>query len=162
MKSILRVSRYFIVVGVIGCLVMFAAVTIYAAFAVGSAVLQLLRSGVGTPDIAAAMLYAFKILDLFLVATILYIVALGLAALFLDGSEALPRWLRVSELYDLKVVLAQSVVVVLLVAFLGDVLEWETGSDIAFVGGGIAVVIAAIAFMLRSGRPDASSPKSQR
>jgi hypothetical protein len=35
------------------------------------------------------------------------------------------------------------------VAFLGDVLEWETGTDIFFVGGGIAAVIAALAYMLR-------------
>src|SRR5262245_33534157 len=126
MRSILRVSRYFIVLAVIGCLVMFWSVTIYAAFAVGSSMLQLLHGGVTADDIAAAMLRAFKILDLFLLATILYIVALGLAALFLDSAAALPRWLHVSELYDLKVVLAQSVVVVLLVAFLGDVLEWET------------------------------------
>ena len=160
MKSILRMSRYFMVVGVIGCLVMFWAVTIYAAFAVGNAVLHLARDGLALQDISAAMLYAFKILDLFLVATILYIVALGFGALFLGSAEALPRWLHVHELYDLKVVLAQSVVVVLLVAFLGDVLEWETGSDIAFVGAGIAAVIAAIAFMWRSEHAQGGAPKS--
>ena len=94
---------------------------------------------------------AFKILDLFLLGTILYIVALGLAALFLDAEAALPRWFKVGELQDLKVIVSQSVVVVLLIAFLGDVLEWENGTDIAFVGGGVAAVIAAIALMLRSG-----------
>jgi len=160
MKSMLRISRYVVVVGVMGCLVMFWAVMIYAGVAVGSAVLQLLHGGVSKDDIAAALLYAFKILDLFLLATILYIVALGLAALFLDSADALPRWLRIHELYDLKVVLSQSVVVVLLIAFLGDVLEWENGSDIAFVGGGIAMVIAAIAFMWRSERAGGRNPKS--
>jgi uncharacterized membrane protein YqhA len=152
MKPILRVSRYFVVVAVIGCLVMFGAVTIYAAIAVGSAILHVLRGGFALSEIATVTVYAFKILDLFLLATILYIVALGLAALFLDSEAAVPRWLHVHELYDLKIVLSQSVVVVMLVAFLGDVLEWETGSDIAFVGGGVAMVIAAIAFMLRNDR----------
>ena len=85
-------------------------------------------------------------------------VALGLAALFLDSEAALPRWFRIHELRDLKDVISQSVVVVLLVAFLGDVLEWEQGSDIAFVGGGIAAVIAAIAFMLRTNRPEDRGP----
>lgn len=42
----------------------------------------------------------------------------------------------------------------MLVAFLGDLLEWEQGSDIAFVGGGVAAVIAAIAFTLRSSHAD--------
>jgi len=40
----------------------------------------------------------------------------------------------------------------MLVAFLGDVLEWERGTDILFVGSGIALVIAAVALMLRHGR----------
>jgi uncharacterized membrane protein YhhN len=46
-------------------------------------------------------------------------------------------------------VLSQSVVVVMLVSFLGDVLDWAKGTDIVYVGGGIAMVIAVVAFMLR-------------
>ena len=108
--------------------------------------------------IAAVTVSAFKILDLFLLGTIFYIVALGLAALFLDSEAALPRWFRVRELQDLKIIVSQSVVVVMLVAFLGDVLEWENATDIAFVGGGVAAVIAAIAFMLRDGVADKRQP----
>ena len=67
----------------------------------------------------------------------------------------MPRWFKIRELQDLKMIVAQSVVVVMLVAFLGDLLEWEQGSDIAFVGGGVAAVIAAIAFTLRSSHADA-------
>lgn len=152
MKPILRISRYLLVVTVVGCIVMFGVVTIYAALSVGSVVLQIHAGGYALTDIAAVTVAAFKILDLFLLGTILYIVALGLAALFLDAEAALPRWFKVGELQDLKVIVSQSVVVVLLIAFLGDVLEWENGTDIAFVGGGVAAVIAAIAFMLRSGR----------
>ena len=149
MKAILRISRYFVVLAVIGCLVMFAAVTVYAAIAVGGAIVRFYDAGMALTEIAAVTVYAFKILDLFLLGAILYIVALGLAALFLDSEAALPRWFKVRELQDLKVILSQSVVVVLVIAFLGDVLEWETGTDILFVGGGIAAVIAALAYMLR-------------
>lgn len=151
MQPILRVSRYLLVVTVVGCLVMFAVVTIYAAAAVGGTTLKIRLDGYALTDIATVTVAAFKILDLFLLGTILYIVALGLAALFLDSEAALPRWFKVRELQDLKMIVSQSVVVVMLVALLGDVLEWEKGTDIAFVGGGIAAVIAAIAFMLRSG-----------
>jgi uncharacterized membrane protein YqhA len=149
MKSILRISRYFVVLAVVGCLVMFAAVTVYAAIAVGSTIIRFYDAGMALTEIAAVTVYAFKILDLFLLGAILYIVALGLAALFLDSEAALPRWFKVRELQDLKAILSQSVVVVLVIAFLGDVLEWETGTDILFVGGGIAAVIAALAYMLR-------------
>jgi uncharacterized membrane protein YqhA len=113
-----------------------------------------LFGGYALTEIATATVYAFKILDLFLIGTILYIVVLGLAALFLDSEAALPRWFKIRELQDLKDVVSHSVVVVLLVAFFGDVLEWEKGTDIAFVGGGIAVVIAAVAFMLRTNRTE--------
>ncbi len=150
MKPILRASRYLVVVTVVGCIVMFGGVTIYAALAVGSAILKMLFGSSALTDVAAVTVSAFKILDLFLLGTIFYIVALGLAALFLDCEAALPRWFKVRELQDLKLIVSQSVVVVMLVAFLGDVLEWENGTDIAFVGGGIAAVIAAIAFILRS------------
>ena len=154
MNTILRISRYFIVLSVIGCLVMFGAVTIFAAVASGSAIIDIARRGLALDEIATVIVYAFKILDLFLIGTILYIVALGLSALFLDSRAALPKWLEVHEFQDLKDVLAQSVVVVMLIAFLGDLLEWEKGSDIAFVGGGVSMVIAALAFLLRRNRPD--------
>jgi uncharacterized membrane protein YqhA len=52
---------------------------------------------------------------------------LGLAALFLDSEGVLPRWIKVRELQDLRFVLAQSIVVMMLFGFLGDVLEWEDG-----------------------------------
>jgi uncharacterized membrane protein YqhA len=149
MKGILRASRHVVVVAVLGCIVMFGAVTLYGAAAVALAVLQMVRGGASLAEVATVTVVAFKILDLFLLGAILYIVALGLGALFLGTETALPAWFEVRELQDLKIVLSQSVIVVMLVNFLGDVLEWEKGSDIVFVGGGIAMVIAAVAFMLR-------------
>ena len=149
MKTILELSRHVVVVAVLGCIVMFAAVTIYGAVAVAPTVLQMVRGGA---DVATATVTAFKILDLFLLGTILYIVALGLGALFLGTQGALPAWFEVRELQDLKIVVAQSVIVVMLVAFLGDVLEWERASDVVFVGGGIAMVTAAVTFTLREAR----------
>jgi uncharacterized membrane protein YqhA len=149
MRAILAASRHVVVVAVLGCLVMFAAVTFYGALAVAQAIVTVSRNGASLSQIAAVTVYAFKILDLFLLGTILYIVALGLGALFLGTEGALPRWFEVRELQDLKNVLSQSVVVVMIVAFLGDVLDWEKGTDIVYVGGGIAMVIAAVAFMLR-------------
>jgi len=106
MKPILRACRYLVVVAVVGCIVMFGVVTLYAAGAAGNMILQALHGGFTLDDIAHVTVYAFKILDLFLIGTILYIVALGLAALFLDSEAALPRWFKVRELQDLKFVLA--------------------------------------------------------
>ena len=87
MKAILRISRYFVVLAVVGCLAMFAAVTVYAAMAVGNAIVHVYGAGATLDGIATVTVYAFKILDLFLIGTILYIVALGLAALFMDRAS---------------------------------------------------------------------------
>ena len=149
MRVILHASRHVVVIAILGCLVMFAAVTIYGAIGVALAVREMTRNGPSFAVAATVTVSAFKILDMFLLGAILYIVALGLGALFLNTETALPAWFEVRELQDLKVILSQSVIVVMLVAFLGDVLEWEQGSDILFVGGGVALVIAAVAFMLR-------------
>jgi hypothetical protein len=45
MKTILELSRHVVVVAVLGCIVMFAAVTIYGAVAVAQTVLQMARGG---------------------------------------------------------------------------------------------------------------------
>jgi len=153
MKTILRASRHVVVVAVLGCLVMFGLATIVAAIAVANTVAEVLHGGTALSQLASVTAVAFKILDLFLVGAILYIVALGLGALFLDTKGALPAWFEIREFDDLKVVLWHSIIIVLLVSFLGDVLEWEQGTDIVFVGGGIAMVIAAVAFMQRDGSP---------
>src|SRR5262249_44821595 len=116
MNAILRASRHLVVVAVLSCLVLFATGTLYGALTVVEAMVQVYRNGAGLAQLPPVTVYAFKILDLFLLGTILYIVALGLGALFLDTETALPRWFEVRELQDLKTVLSQSVIVVMLIA----------------------------------------------
>ena len=160
METILRASRHIVVVAVLGCLVMFAGVTILAAVALANAVAGAFHGGTPLAQVATVTVVAFKILDLFLVGAILYIVALGLAALFLDTQGALPRWFEIREFEDLKVVLSHSIIVVILVAFLGEVLEWERGTDVLYVGAGVALVIAAVAFMQRDHARPRETPRS--
>ena len=50
--------------------------------------------------------------------------------------------------------LAEGVLVVLLVLFLGRATEWERGIDILYFGIGVGLVIAAVALLLRFGRGD--------
>jgi uncharacterized membrane protein YqhA len=89
-----------------------------------------------------------EITDIILLGTVLYIVALGLYQLFIDQTLALPRWLRVDDLADLKRDLIGVVVVLLGVSFLGEVVNWEGQNDILPLGAGVALVIAALGFIL--------------
>jgi uncharacterized membrane protein YqhA len=89
-----------------------------------------------------------EITDVILLGTVLYIVALGLYQLFIDQSLVLPRWLKVNNLTDLKRDLIGVVVVLLGVSFLGEVVNWEGENDVLPLGAGIALVIAALGFIL--------------
>src|SRR5918998_4755826 len=89
-----------------------------------------------------------EITDVILLGTVLYIVALGLYQLFIDQTLVLPRWLKVNNLTDLKRDLIGVVVVLLGVSFLGEVVNWQGQHDIFPLGAGIALVIAALGFIL--------------
>jgi uncharacterized membrane protein YqhA len=89
-----------------------------------------------------------EITDIILLGTVLYIVALGLYQLFIDHNLALPRWLKVNDLTDLKRDLIGVVVVLLGVSFLGEVVNWEGQSNVLPLGAAIALVIAALGFIL--------------
>jgi uncharacterized membrane protein YqhA len=89
-----------------------------------------------------------EITDVILLGTVLYIVALGLYQLFIDQNLPLPVWLKVNDLTDLKRDLIGVVVVLLGVSFLGEVVNWEGESDLLPLGAAIALVIAALGFIL--------------
>jgi uncharacterized membrane protein YqhA len=89
-----------------------------------------------------------EITDVILLGTVLYIVALGLYQLFIDQNLVLPRWLKVNNLTDLKRDLIGVVVVLLGVSFLGEVVKGEGRNDLLPLGAGIALVIAALGFIL--------------
>jgi uncharacterized membrane protein YqhA len=89
-----------------------------------------------------------EITDIILLGTVLYIVSLGLYQLFIDHTLALPPWLKVNDLTDLKRDLIGVVVVLLGVSFLGEVVNWEGSSEVLPLGAAIAFVIVALGFIL--------------
>lgn len=96
----------------------------------------------------AALLLAIEIVDLFLLATVVQVVSLGLYQLYINQELALPSWLKIRTLDDLKSKLVGVTVTVMSVYFLGQAVVWTSGNDIAFLGGGIAAVIAALTYFL--------------
>ena len=97
--------------------------------------------------------------DLFLLATVLYIIALGLFQLFIDDSLPLPHWLVVSGLDDLKEKLTSVIIVVLAVFFLGLVVKSTNPQEVMWEGLGVAsVVLALSAFLFAFRRPEDEAP----
>jgi uncharacterized membrane protein YqhA len=91
-----------------------------------------------------------EVADIFLLAVVLYIMALGLYELFIDPNLPLPEWLVVRSLEDLKEKLIGVVVVVLAIFFLGRVIESENPLELLYLGIGVAAVIASLAYFAKS------------
>lgn len=96
------------------------------------------------------------VVDLFLIGATLLIAAIGFYELFiarLDGEPrgALPVWLRMDDLNDLKARVIGMIVLVVAVAFVELVVDQAAGLDVLEVGGGVALVIAALVAFLHLG-----------
>jgi len=99
-----------------------------------------------------AVLHFIELADIFLLATVLYIMALGLYELFIDDSAELPEWLTIHSLDDLKSKLVGVVSIVLAVSFLGLVIKGIEPQALAYQGVGIAAVVAAMGYFLNGGK----------
>jgi len=95
---------------------------------------------------------AIEIVDLFLLATVVQVVALGIYQLYFRPDLQLPKWLKIDSLDDLKSKLVGVTITVMAVFFLGKVIVWEGDISILYLGGGCAAVILALTFFL--GRMD--------
>ena len=95
-----------------------------------------------------AVLDFIELADVFLLATVLYIMALGLYELFIDDRLTLPHWLEIHTIDDLKSRLVGVIVVVLAVSFLGLVIQGTPSRDLMYQGVGIAAVVAAMGYFL--------------
>lgn len=149
LRPILASSRYLVLAAVMGSLV--AAVALFA-YGVAETVVVIVdavsRGDVSSKGAKALTLSFIEIVDLFLLGTVLLMIALGLYELFIDSNLELPEWLHFRTFDDLKHKLVGVVIVVLAVLFLGHVVSWNGESDLLSIGAAIAMVIAALAYFL--------------
>ncbi|MHA6692322.1 YqhA family protein [Devosia sp. A449] len=94
------------------------------------------------------LLHAIELVDLFLLATVVQVVSLGLYQLYFNQDLQLPDWLKIRTLDDLKSKLVGVSVTVLAVYFLGRAITSSGGIDILYLGGATAVVIVALTWFL--------------
>lgn len=146
---ILGASRFLIVIAVAGALLAATTLLFYGFAEAFQLVSTTVQSGEITRKGAKSLSVEFiEIIDLFLMATVFYIVALGLYELFVSTDVILPDWLEIRNLDDLKAKLISVVIVVLAVLFLGQVVTWDGQRDLLGLGVGIAAVIGALTWFL--------------
>lgn len=149
MERILSASRYLILIAVAGS---FAAATTLLFYG-GLEIIELITDAIQTADVsgkgAKTLALAFiEVVDLFLLGTVFYIIALGLYELFIHDLPSIPKWLVIQNLDDLKDKLIGVVIVVMGVLFLGQVVTWDGERNLLNLGGAIALVVAALTYFL--------------
>ena len=159
MRRILAGSRYLIVVAVAGIFIAATTLLVYGALQSAALISGLFGSPVSSKGAKALLLAAIELVDLFLLATVMYVIAAGLYELFIDDTLPLPSWLEIHNLDDLKSKLIGVVVVVLGVLFLGQVIAWDGQRDLLGYGAAIALVVAALTYFLRQ-QPKKAKPTS--
>jgi len=151
MTRFLAACRFLLVIPVVGCVLLTAGVVIMGIGRIVTAGAELLRTGDFSAKASKTMALAvIEIIDLFLVGTVAYIAAVGLYKLFISNAEVeLPMRLKIENLKDLEDKIIGVIVAALAVAFLGQA-AGSSGSDALLnYGGGIALVIAALALFVR-------------
>ena len=141
---VLGASRYLIILAVLSTLAAGTALLIYGTVETVTVIVRLVSGSDGGKGAKGLILGVIELTDLFLLATVLYVIAIGLFELFIDDRVVLPRWLEIHDLDDLKEKLIGVIVLVLAVLFLGQVATWDGSRDLLGYGTATALVIAAL------------------
>jgi uncharacterized membrane protein YqhA len=149
MSRILSATRYLALVPVICIFLAATALLLFGAASTVQMIVGVVTHGSLDSKVGKELLLqSIELVDLFLLGTVLYVIAVGLYELFIDDTLKLPGWLVFHDLDDLKNRLIGVVIVVLGVLFLGQMITWDEQQDLLGPGAGIALVIAALAYFL--------------
>jgi uncharacterized membrane protein YqhA len=148
----LAACRYVLIVPVVGCIALTTGVVIMGVGRLVRGAMVLASSDFSAKEAKYLSLAVIEIIDLFLIGTVAYIAAIGLYRLFISkkGIE-LPMRLKIDTLKDLEDKIIGVIVAALAVAFLGHAAGGDEPNALMRYGGGIALVIVALAFFMRSG-----------
>jgi uncharacterized membrane protein YqhA len=153
LRPVLNASRYLVIAAVISSLAASLALFVYGAAETVAVIVQAIaKAEVSSKGGKALALEFIEIVDLFLLGTVLLMIALGLYELFIDSDLELPEWLQIRTFDDLKHKLVGVVIVVLAVLVLGHVVAWDGQRDLLRLGAGIALVIAALTYFLSTSK----------
>jgi uncharacterized membrane protein YqhA len=147
-KRMVASSRFFVLIATLSLFLAFMAVMVSTIVVTTMTVLHALGvndDGMSQNEMIGKLI---KQADYALLATVLYVLALGLYSLFVDDRVPMPAWLRIRDLGHLKELLAGVVVVAIAVIFLGQALTWDGQTDLLAPGLASAAVIAALALFL--------------
>jgi len=141
---ILEKSRYLTFFVVLASLLSTLTLLVYVMIGTVEIIIQFVESPTQVGPLLA--LRFIKLVDVALLATVFQLIAVGIYRLFIHRDFESPTWMKVDDLDDLKNKLVRVIVLVLAVSFLTEVIEGEPGQEIAFLGVGVAAVVASLTY----------------
>jgi uncharacterized membrane protein YqhA len=149
LRQILSSSRFLVLIAVIGAFIGATVTLVFGGIASVNLAIGIFANGDYTESGAKLVSVAFiEMIDIFLLGTTLYIMALGLYELFIDPHLPVPSWLHTGSMEQLKEKLMAVIAVLLGVSFLGEATEWNGDSNIFSFGAAIALVIFSLGFLM--------------
>jgi uncharacterized membrane protein YqhA len=146
----LKALRLVMVLGIAALLLASATLLLYGVVETIRQIVRLVVPGPEPMTNRDIFLSSIKLIDLILLATIMQVVGIGLYSLFVNRNLPVPDWLRTAHVDDLKLKLAGIVAIMLGVLFLEQVFYWGSDRDLLPLGIGIAAVILALSYFIRS------------
>lgn len=144
-RHAVSLTRFIVTLPVVGLFLSSVVLVVLASYDAVTIVLEIMRGELAMKEVLVKFI---ELADIYLLAIVLYIIALGLYELFIDDRVPLPKWLEIHTLEDLKEKLVGVVVVVLAVLYLGKVIEGGDALSLLYLGAGIAAVTAALAYFV--------------
>ncbi|WP_147106368.1 YqhA family protein [Tateyamaria sp. syn59] len=149
----LGASRDLIVMAVLGSLLAATSLLVYGLLETAQFIWITIEPGeVPRKGAKALGLEFIEIVDLFLLGTVFYIIALGLYDLFTSSDINVPRWVTITALDGRKNKLIAVGIVILGVLFLWQFAGWNGETDLLGYGIAYALVIAATTYFLSTTR----------
>ena len=145
-KWLLERARYTMIVGVLALLTSSVAALAWGVVKTAKLLVGLVREGGGDHATAAQLVQIF---DAYLIASGLLVFAFGLYELFI-GELALPEWLVVRSIDELKNTLASIIVLVMAGAFVEHLVAFEDGQQTVLYAVSVALVGGLLVFFTRS------------
>jgi uncharacterized membrane protein YqhA len=162
MRRFIAATRYLIFVPALGSFIAATVLIAYGSVEILHLVQESVSHGASGEGEKILALGFIEVIDSFLLATVFYIIALGLYELFVDDRLELPHWLSIHDLDDLKNKLTGVVILVMGVLFLGQVVTWDGHRDLLHYGAAIALVIAALTYFLSQQAKKKPSAESEQ
>ena len=149
LRRILSGSRYLVLIAVIGSFLASLIVLVYGGLTVINVGFDAFSHGGFNIDGAKHLsVEVIEVIDLLLLGTVRYLVALGLYELFIDETLPTPTWLVIVSLDDLKARLVSVIIVLLAVTFLAEVVNWDKSPNILYLGIAVGLVLLALGYIL--------------